>query len=116
MQESLACGQSNVKIYESRLHLLLKIAEVQIISRARDFTQLPVWPQLVIERCRPGLRQRLGIFHGDVEFHVIVVHAPEALDDVQLLCVRVADAVEPGLVVKPDRIHDQGCVPIPMGD
>jgi hypothetical protein len=108
MQESLACGQSYAKISGSRAHLLLKIAEVQIVSRARDFSQLPVWPQLVVESCRPGLGQRLGVFHGDVEFHVIVVHTPEALDDVQLIGVRMADSIEPGLVIKSDRIHDKG--------
>lgn len=34
MQESPACGQSIEKIYGSRLHLLLEIAEVQIVARA----------------------------------------------------------------------------------
>jgi len=34
MQESLACGPSNAQLYESCLHLLLEIAEIQIVTRA----------------------------------------------------------------------------------
>src|SRR5579863_1713843 len=116
MQESLGCNQPNAQAHLSRLKSLLEIAEVQVVSRARDFAQFPVRPQLVIERGRPGLHQRFGVFHGDVELHVIVVHAAETLGDVELIAVRMAKAVEPSLVVKSDGIHDESRVPIPMPD
>src|SRR5579864_8793242 len=116
MQESLSFGQANAQAQFSSLNSLLEIAEVQVVSRARDFAQLPVWAQLVIERSGPGLGQRLGVFHGDVEFQMIFVHAPEALSDVQLIAVRMAQAVQPGLVIESDRIHNECGVSVPMAD
>src|SRR5579864_2058754 len=116
MRKSLTYGQLNAQTHESRLRSFLEIAEVQVVSRARDFAQLPVWPQLVIKRRGPGLGQRLGVFHGDVEFQMIFVHAPEALSDVQLIAVRMAQAVQPGLVIETDRIHNECGVSVPMAD
>jgi len=43
----------------------------------------------------PRFGQRFGVFHGDVEFQIILIEAVKTLDHVQLIAVGVADAVEP---------------------
>ena len=53
------------------------------------------------------MRQRAGIFEDDVIEERAVVRARVALDDVELLGVRRAAAIEPELVVEADRIDDE---------
>src|ERR1700680_1380239 len=69
--------------------LLLEFAEIQVVSRAGDFAEFPIRSGLQIERRGPRLYQRPRIFHDEVDLHVILVGAPEALRHVQLGAVRM---------------------------
>src|SRR5437879_5258871 len=55
----------------------------------------------------PGFSQRLGIFHGDIELEIVLIHALEPLDDVQLITVGTAGAIEPSLIIETNCIHNQ---------
>src|SRR5580704_7158436 len=57
-----------------------KLREIQIVARARDFTQFPFGPLFRVERRRfPRLHERNGIRHRNFDLHMILVDAIEAL-------------------------------------
>src|SRR5579864_1332281 len=114
-QESLS-GDHLRQQKHPALKLFLKITEVQIVTRAGNFSQLPFRPQFIVKDRGPGFHQGLGIFHGDSQFQVVEIYAMETLGNVQLIAVRMAEPVEPGLVVKSDGIHDQRRISLPMAD
>src|ERR1700722_2707631 len=63
----------------------------------------------------PGFGQRLRVFQCDVEFEIILIDSVKALDDVKLIAVRTANAIEPCLVVKAHCVHDEN-VAVPAAD
>src|ERR1700682_3862975 len=75
----------------------------------------PVWTQRKDDISIPRFRERLRILHGDVVPQRVVIYATKALDDVQILAVQMTQAVKPGLVVEPDRIHYKR-VALPFAD
>src|SRR6266540_2583984 len=50
---------------------------------------------------------KLGIVDGERDLYG-VAHPRVALDEVQLLAVRVTELIQPGPVVEADRVHHQG--------
>src|SRR5690242_12702523 len=62
---------------------------------------------------RPGVGSRVG--DGSFDIQMTEIGAAEALDDVQLLGVRMARKIEPEFVVEPDGI-DHHRVAIPASD
>src|ERR1700682_1487027 len=85
------------------LHLKVLI-EIRIV-RAGMLQNFPIWTQRKDDISIPRFRERLRILHGDVVLQRIVIYAAKALDNVQILSVAMTQAVKPGLVVEPDRIH-----------
>jgi len=66
-------------------------------------------------RAAPRLGIGLGIDNRDLIFEVIVVYAADAFDDVELVAVRMPDAIEPGLVVEIQGVGDEN-VTVPVSD
>src|SRR3982074_151229 len=85
----------------------LQSREVQIVARAGNLAHLPVWPQLVVERCRPGFRQRLRVRHRDVELEVIAIDPAETFGHLELIAVRMAQAIQPGLLIEAGGLDDE---------
>src|SRR2546422_9462258 len=69
--------------------LLLERLEFQVIARAGDFTQFPLWPQFGVKRRSPRFHQGLGIRDDEVDLQVIAVRATKSLCDVHLGAVRM---------------------------
>src|ERR1700733_8842218 len=63
----------------------------------------------------PRLSQSLWVFHRDVDLEIVEVFSLEALNHVQLIAMRMADAIEPGFFVEANRVDDKS-IPIPMTD
>ena len=77
--------------------------------------QVHIRKQLLALCVRQRLRVRLRIVDGDLDIHVPDVAAPEPLDQVHGLAVRMAAAIEPGLVVEAGGVNNQGiAVPPPI--
>src|SRR5579863_10031373 len=64
---------------------------------------------------REGSRVHLGVVDGYAQIHVAEVAAVEALLNVHILAMGVARNVEPVLVVKSCRVHNQR-VAFPLAD
>src|SRR5438093_1479542 len=84
---------------------------------------VPIVAQRERPRVVPLLGERLGIVHDHFVRDVPEVRAREALNEVQLIAVRVADRVEPRLVVEVDLVDDErvafpmaGRIAEPRGD
>src|SRR5579863_3233890 len=60
---------------------------------------------MAVERKRPGISS--GIVDGDFVVQVTRIGAAITLDDVKLLGVRMADAIEPKLVVESHRVYNE---------
>src|SRR5437764_1230339 len=86
-----------------------------VIFLARVLHDLPIGAQRERPRVVPLLGERLGIVHDHFVRDVPEVRARETLNEVQLIAVRVADRVEPRLVVEVDRVDDER-VAFPMAD
>lgn len=56
---------------------------------------------------RPCLRVRLWIVEGNVKLQMVLIDAPKPLDEVQLIAMRAAHVIEPGLIVKSYGIDHQ---------
>src|ERR1700681_3637096 len=100
------------KLLRRRCFLLLDVYEALLIL-AELFSQSPRRPQEEIQVPCPGLGVRFWVLNRDVVHQMVVVHPPDAFDNVQGVTVRVTHAVEPSLVVKIHGVSDQG-VPLPM--
>src|ERR1700674_4320186 len=75
---------------------LFEVFKGTVVS-AGQFHDVPFRPQLKIQLCFPCFGERFRIFHGDIDLHVVAINAVEPFGDVQLIAVRMAVAVEPGL-------------------
>ena len=64
---------------------------------------------------REGPRVRAWIVDGDLVVEMIEVRPAEALDDVQLLGVRMSCEIEPEAIVEAHLVHDER-VPLPAAD
>src|SRR5207237_9570814 len=97
--------------------LFLLCDSVLVVFLTDVFEQLiagqPRQPCLELRGPRLGVRAR--IIHGHFESEVAFIDARPALDDVQLLRVRIAPVVEPRLVVEADRVDDER-VTLPSAD
>src|SRR5579859_588046 len=60
---------------------------------------------MAVERKRPGISS--GVVDGDFVVQVSPIGAAIALDYVKLLGMRMADAIEPKLVVESHRVYDE---------
>src|ERR1700694_884160 len=71
--------------------------------------------QLVHFRCREGFRVSLWIVNRNGEFQSVVVQPAETLDDVERVAMRMPRLIQPGLVVKADRVDDKS-VPLVLSN
>src|ERR1700674_2882495 len=83
---------------------------------ANCFTSTRIWPEAERSLRRlPGFCVGNRVVDSDVEQHGVVVNAPETLDEVQLVAVRMAHPIEPIYVADIDGIDDK-CIAIPHAD
>src|SRR5438309_3833441 len=85
---------------EDMRHVLV-ILDTEVLH---DFGVLKQW-RLPVHRERPGIST--GIVNGDLVVQMRRIGTTVALDDMQLLGMRVADSIKPKLVVESDRVYDQ---------
>ena len=79
-----------------------------------DSRLIPAWIMAIIfDDVELNLRLCLWVFNRSIDRQRIVVYAPYALHNVQILGVRMAIIVEPGLVVKTCCVHDE-CISLPL--
>src|SRR5579862_789142 len=90
-------------------------AEEVVVVLAYFFPDVPARLQIVIEVCSPGLRISLGIVDRNINGQGVMADATDALCEVQILAVRMAHLIEPGLIVETNGIDDEG-VPLPFAD
>src|SRR3981081_986310 len=83
-----------------RCRLLAFDCQETLLILAELFSQSPSRLQHEIQaHCpRPGIRLR--VLDRDVIPHMIMIHAPDSLDNMQSVAMRVTHAVEPGLVIE----------------
>src|SRR6186997_2964382 len=90
--------------------------EVLVVLVAHVLEQFGVGPQDEWQHDVPRLGVGAGIIDRDEDVHVPEVLAHELLGDSQLVCRRLAEVIEPALVVEPGGFDDEGVlVPPPDG-
>ena len=87
--------------------------DVDIELVADVFVDFPVLKQRVGSCKRVGLRECLGIFESDFDLKVSQVGPAVAFDHMKLIAVRNSLAVQPGLVIETDRVHNKS-VAVPL--
>src|SRR5580693_1419866 len=89
------------------------LPETLVIFLAGVLHDLPVGPQGEGSRVLPRPGERLGVLDDHLVGDVPEVGTREALDEVQLIAVRMANRIQAGLAVEVDGIDDQR-VALPM--
>src|SRR5262245_6013447 len=89
--------------------------EALVILLARVFHHFPVGPQRERPRVGPRLRERLRILDAYFPVDVAEIGPREALHEMELIAVRVADGVETRPAVEVDGVDDQR-VAFPVAD
>src|SRR5581483_648731 len=93
--------------------VLQKLIEIEVVF-ANHFRDIPGGMELEGERSTPGFGIGFGILDGQIVLQGVVIHAPDALGQMQIRTVGMPAAIEPGLVVKADGVHHQGVAfPVP---
>jgi|ERR1700682_1787417 len=80
---------------------------VEKIVSADVLGNVPVRPQLESFPCRPWLRIRLWVVECNVDLQHVRSSTPDTFDKVQSVRMRMTHLIDPGLVVKSDRIDDK---------
>ena len=110
-----AFGGRKLIIYLAVFFFVLnELIEVYVVF-ADHFRNVPIGPQPVQQAAAPGLGVSLGILDGDVNLQRLGIHPAHALHHVEIFAVRVTCPIDPGFIVKADRIHYQS-VSVPMAD
>src|SRR5579871_3435515 len=103
---SESCQSENNRHYTllHRLHFVaLDIVEAVLIL-AEIFAQGPLGMQRIGHVRGPRLRVGLGVVKREVDRQMIAIHAVKPLGHLQLVAVRMAHTVEPGLVAQIHRL------------
>src|SRR5689334_21611981 len=106
--------------FGSRLLLIVFLNDLGLKTllihwKTERFAKLPGGLKREVDAHLPRLRIRLRIVNRDVELHVIRVGSMEAFDNVKRFTMGIARSVDPGLIVKAGRIHDE-LISIPTPD
>src|ERR1700730_7707013 len=84
------------------------IVRFVFVYDAKPFGKFPARFQLVeFGGTYPGLRVRLGVIDGDLQFQSVTVQSPVALGQMGLLAARISVGIGPILVVKANRIENE---------
>jgi hypothetical protein len=97
-----------------RILLTHEMLRIHVELRADILVNLPVGKQRVGSLERVRLRERLRIVHRDLNFQMPQIRTAVPLDNMQRVAMRQALAVQPSLVIEPDRVHHQS-VAVPLG-
>ncbi len=87
-----------------------------LVQDAKPFRNFPARLQLVeFRRTYPGLRVRFGVIDDDLQFQGVVIQSTVALGKVCRVAARIPKRIVPELVVKTNRVDDEG-VSFPLAD
>src|SRR6266851_2696148 len=100
--------------WNRRLFVQEALSKTQFIrDRVDDFGHDSIVYQLENQLSIPGFRISLWIIKRKLENQGLRVDSPNALDDVEIFGMRMADGIEPCGIVEAHRIHNQR-VPFPL--
>ncbi len=106
---------SSFRLQTSDFRLLPHVPAVLLVFVAEIFEDVSVGLKLVRHLDGEGLRVHLRIVDRNLDVHVAEIAAAIAFHDPHGFAVRVAERVEPCLVVESDRVDDQRVL-VPLAD
>src|SRR5580692_1322483 len=94
-------------IRNSAAPVLLAVCEFFRLAHALP-VKSQVRSQLETSLYSPRLRVRFGILNCNCVAQSLMVDSPHPLHDMQRVAVRMAGPIQPSLIIKADRVDDQG--------